>query len=58
MYDIITTNPGKRLPFYLSIFDIKVRKLEHRLQKLKDEGRIEYRGKGKAGGYWISSTTD
>lgn len=58
LYDIITTNPGKRLPFYLNIFDIKVRKLEHRLQKLKEEGRIEYRGKGKAGGYWISSTED
>ncbi|MEN5055795.1 hypothetical protein [Sphingobacterium kitahiroshimense] len=58
LYDIITTNPGKRLPFYLTIFDIKVRKLEHRLQKLKDEGRIEYRGKGKAGGYWSSKTED
>ena len=53
LYDVIVANPGKRVPFYLTIFDIKVKLLESRLQKLLDKKKIEYRGIGKSGGYWV-----
>jgi len=32
---------------------ISKRTLERQLKKLKDEGKIEFKGSAKTGGYWI-----
>lgn len=58
LYDYIVDNPGKRPDLFLSAFDIKARVLERRLQKLQNKAKIEYRGKGKSGGYWPVSTSN
>ncbi len=52
LYDVIVANPGTRISFLLTIFDIKAKILEKRLQKLQVEEKIEYRCKGKSKGYW------
>ncbi|MEN5058955.1 hypothetical protein [Sphingobacterium kitahiroshimense] len=53
LYDAISFNPGEPASFLLILFDIRANVLERRLQKLKDDGKIEYRGTKKGGGYWI-----
>ncbi|UZJ65638.1 hypothetical protein OKW96_05490 [Sphingobacterium sp. KU25419] len=58
LYDFIVDNPGKRADLFLSEFDTKARVLERRLQKLQNKAKIEYRGKGKSGGYWPVSTSN
>ncbi|MEN5055782.1 hypothetical protein [Sphingobacterium kitahiroshimense] len=52
LYNLILNNPGQRLPFYLTVFDVKARIIENRLRTLINTGKIQYRGKLKSGGYW------
>ncbi|MEN5055784.1 hypothetical protein [Sphingobacterium kitahiroshimense] len=58
LYDIIATNPGQPLSFYLTITDIKVRTLELQLQKLLDAGRLEYCDTTKPASYWPVNRND
>lgn len=52
LYNLIVGHPNQRLPFYLSVFDVRAKLLESKLQKLQEKGKIEYRGTRKSGGYW------
>ncbi|MEJ5089265.1 hypothetical protein GEO21_04365 [Sphingobacterium faecium] len=58
LYKLISDHPGQRIPFYLNVFDIKAKVLESKLQKLQEEGKIEYRGTRKTGGYWDVTKND
>lgn len=52
LYDLIVANPGKRIDLYLTVFNIRAKTIENRLQQLKMQNRIQYLGKYKKGGYW------
>ena len=48
----IGDNPGQRAPFYGSKLNTSVKNIERWLKQLKDQGRIEFRGAPRSGGYY------
>lgn len=52
LYELIAGHPNQRLSFYLTVFDVKATVLQSKLQKLQEQGKIEYCGTRKSGGYW------
>ncbi len=49
----IHQNPGKRVPQLAKIVSIPPKTIERWVKQLKEEGKIEFRGSPKKGGYWI-----
>ncbi len=52
LLNIITDNPGINAKALLPYFDVTDRTLERWLKQLREEGKIEFRGAPKTGGYW------
>ncbi|TXH52946.1 MAG: AAA family ATPase [Bacteroidia bacterium] len=50
---VIEEFPGKRTPYYAEIMNIPEKTLERWLKQLRKEGKIEYRGAPKTGGYYL-----
>jgi len=48
----ISTSPGQRAVQFAGVFGVTTRTIERWLQQLKKEGKIEFRGSPKKGGYW------
>ena len=52
LFDYIEMNPGKRVIHFEKDFDVTSRTIERWLTQLKKEGKIEFKGSSKTGGYW------
>jgi len=52
LFILIKENSGKRTPFFVHEMDTSVKNIERWLKYLKDEGKIEFRGAPKTGGYF------
>ena len=53
LYDYIKNNPTQKV-FQIKIFlDVPAKTLERWIKQLKDEGKIEYLGSKKTGGYHV-----
>ena len=55
LLDYIHKNPGKRTSQMENEIKIAKRTIERKLKKLKEEGKIEFRGSAKNGGYYIKN---
>ncbi|MEK6867722.1 MAG: ATP-binding protein [Nanoarchaeota archaeon] len=53
LYEYIKQHPGGRVIHFEKALAAPKRTIERWLQNLKDEGKIEFRGSPKIGGYWI-----
>jgi ATP-dependent DNA helicase RecG len=53
LLDYIEKNPGKRTSQMVNEINMAKRTIERQLKKLRDEGKIEFRGSAKKGGYFI-----
>lgn len=53
LYDYIKLHPGGRVVHLEKALKIPKRSMERWIKQLKDEGKIEFRGSPKKGGYWI-----
>jgi ATP-dependent DNA helicase RecG len=53
LWKLIKTDPGQRSPHYAKKLTLTVKKIEHWLQELKQNGRIRYEGSKKSGGYYV-----
>ncbi len=49
----IQKNTGKRVPQLAKIVHIPPKTIERWVKQLKEEGKIEFRGSPKKGGYWV-----
>lgn len=49
----IHQNPGKRVPQLAKIVNIPPKTIERWVKQLKEEGKVEFKGSPKKGGYWI-----
>jgi len=49
----IKKNPGKRVPHFEKALKTSPKTIERWLKKLKNEGRIEFQGSPKTGGYKV-----
>jgi len=52
LLNIIEDNPGINAKKIYQFFEVTDRTIERWLKKLRDEGKIEFRGAAKTGGYW------
>lgn len=52
LLEFVRENPGLRTPHIASAMSMPIKTLERWLKKLRDEGKIEFRGSPKTGGYW------
>lgn len=52
LLEFIRTNPGRRTPQISRAMRVPVKTLERWLRRLREEGKIEFRGSPKTGGYW------
>ena len=50
--DFIGRTPGLRAPQISKALDIPVKTLERQIRKLREKGKIEFRGSPRTGGYW------
>jgi ATP-dependent DNA helicase RecG len=48
----IQNNPGIRTPQISSAMGVPIKTLERWLKRLREEGKVEFRGSPKTGGYW------
>jgi ATP-dependent DNA helicase RecG len=48
----IRENPGHRTPHNSNTLNLPIKTLERWLKKLRDEGKVEFRGSPKTGDYW------
>lgn len=53
LLELIEQNPGRRKPFFEDILQVPARSLQRWLSQLQDDGKIEFRGAPKTGGYWM-----
>lgn len=53
LLDVITSDPGKRVPYYAEKIGTSVKNIERWLKNLKDNNSIEFKGAPKTGGYWL-----
>ncbi|PIZ51085.1 ATP-dependent DNA helicase [Candidatus Woesearchaeota archaeon CG_4_10_14_0_2_um_filter_33_13] len=53
LLESIRKNPGKRVPQLAKILSIPAKTIERWIKQLKEEGKIEFRGSPKKGGYWV-----
>ena len=51
--EYIRENPGLRVPSISRVIHIAPKTLERWLKKLKSEGKINYKGSTKTGGYYV-----
>ena len=58
LYKLIKQNAGKRAPFFARKKGTSVKNIERWLKQLKDEGKIEFRGAPKTGGYYSIAEND
>lgn len=49
---LISEEPHKRSTFFAQELNISVKNIERWIKQFKDEGRIEFRGSSKTGGYY------
>ncbi|WP_257670911.1 ATP-binding protein [Parapedobacter tibetensis] len=49
---LISKHPGSRVPFFAETMGGSVRSIERLLKSLRDEGKIEFKGAPKTGGYY------
>ena len=54
LVEYIRMNPGQRVPSISKAISIAPKTLERWLKKLKNDGRIIFKGSAKTGGYWVS----
>ena len=54
LVEYIRMNPGQRVPSISKAISIAPKTLERWLKKLKNDGRIVFKGSAKTGGYWLS----
>jgi ATP-dependent DNA helicase RecG len=47
----IQKHPNKRVPFYASKLNTSEKNIERWIKQLKEEGKIEFQGSPKTGGY-------
>ncbi len=52
LYAIIKKYPNKKTPFFANELNTSVKNIERWIKQLKDEGKIEFRGSPKTGGYF------
>ena len=52
LIELIQKNPGKRVPQLAKTLDIPAKTIERWIKQLKGEGKIEFKGSPKKGGYW------
>ena len=52
MVEYIRMNPGQRVPSISKAINIAPKTLERWLRKLKSEGKVNFKGSAKTGGYW------
>lgn len=52
LLDIIRSSPGNRTPFFADTISTSPKNIERWIQILKKEGKIEFRGSSKKGGYY------
>ena len=52
LFDYIKNNPGKRVIHFETDLGLAKRTIERWLTQLKKEGKIEFEGSSKTGGYW------
>ncbi len=50
--EYIRRNPGRRAVHMIKVFNISKRTLERQLKNLKEDGKIEFKGSPKTGGYY------
>jgi ATP-dependent DNA helicase RecG len=50
--EFVRKNPGFRTPQISKEIDVPIKTLERWLKQLRNEGKIEFRGSPKTGGYW------
>lgn len=48
----ILKNPGKRIPHFEKALKVPAKTIERWIKKLKNEGKIEFKGSSKKGGYY------
>ena len=53
LYDYIKKNPGKRIPYFGKGLKIPAKTIERWIAQLRKEGKIEFKGSPKTGGYWV-----
>ena len=52
LYRIISATPGQRTPALAEGLRTSSKNIERCLKQLRDEGKVEFRGAPKTGGYW------
>lgn len=52
LLSLIQDKPGMRTPQISIALDVPIKTLERWLKKLREEGKVEFRGSPKTGGYW------
>jgi ATP-dependent DNA helicase RecG len=52
LLSFIQNNPGIRTPQISSAMGVPIKTLERWLKRLREEGKVEFRGSPKTGGYW------
>jgi ATP-dependent DNA helicase RecG len=52
LMEFVRKNPGFRTPQISKEIDVPIKTLERWLKQLRNEGKIEFRGSPKTGGYW------
>jgi len=51
--DFIEKTPGLRIPQISKALNIPAKTLERRIRKLRETGKIAFRGSPRTGGYWV-----
>ncbi|MCG2809193.1 MAG: AAA family ATPase, partial [Candidatus Portnoybacteria bacterium] len=52
LFNYIKNNPKRRVPHFEEDLGIPAKTIERWLNKLKKDGKIEFKGSPKTGGYW------
>lgn len=52
LLEYIKTNPAKRVVHFEKVLGLPKRTIERQLKKLKEQGKIEFKGSPKTGGYY------
>ena len=53
LLEIIRQNPGKRVPDFVKLLGRPSKTIERWVKVLRDDGKIEFKGSPKLGGYWV-----
>jgi ATP-dependent DNA helicase RecG len=53
LFKTIQETPGKRMPYYALATDVPEKTIERWLKQLREEGKIEFKGSAKTGGYFV-----